>query len=232
MLNRINPFSKEYKIKKEYHNIIKEYDKLVELDIDIHKDINLNINEEINIVNTKMDLIDISKKKLMFSFNLLRKEISKDIDSKSDLWKLQRLNKCKGKVFYIKKDLVDIIPIYTQGINSIDLNITDFYFNIKKDIIKNSNLQKYLEKALINRINKKEERVYKGLRKAIENETNIKFPNTIASIYDYYLYIKIKKASKIYFRIILSENIFINTNNLSFFEYCSKKFNIDIIIPK
>lgn len=225
MLDKLNPFSKEYKIKKEYLNIIKEYDKLVDLDAEPIG------TDNIELLKAKNDLLDISKKKLLFSLNLLRKEISKDINSKSDLWKLKRLHKCKGKVFYIKKSLVDYIDIYTQGVNYIDLNITDFNFYIKKAEIENSTLQEYLKNVLIHKINNKEDRLNKGLRKAIENSTNIKFPNIVTSIYDYYLYKKIKITSKSYFRIILDKTIIIDRENLAFFEYCSKKFNVDIIIP-
>lgn len=122
-------------------------------------------------------------------------------------------------LFSYKNNWVSHCPIHPQEMRGRDCNI---HGHLHGNVVEKEIFNGYF----------KDERIYKGLRKAIENETNIKFPNTIASIYDYYLYIKIKKASKIYFRIILSENIFINTNNLSFFEYCSKKFNVDIIIPK
>lgn len=224
MLNNLNPFSKEYKIKKEYLNIIKEYEKLVDYSA---KPVGTG---NVEILKAKNDLINIGKEKLLFSFNLLRKEINKDINSKFDLWKLQRLNKCKGKVFYIKKDLVSFIDIYIAGVNHISLNITDFNWNIKKAEIENSNLQDYLKNALLYKINNKEDILCKGLRKAIENNSNKKFPNIIASVYDYYLYKKIKNVSKRYFRIIISNTVLINASNLDFFEYCSKKFNVDIII--
>lgn len=225
MLNNLNPFSKEYKIKKEYINIIKEYEKLVDLDAEPLGTAN------VEILKAKSDLIDINKKKLLFSLNLLRKEINKDINSKSDLWKLERLYLCKGKVFYIKKTLEYYIDIYTQGANYINLNITDFNFYIKKAEIENSNLQDYLKNALLYKIKNKEDRLCKGLRKAIENNSNKKFPKIIASVYDYYLYKKIKNVSKSYFRIVLDKSIIIDRKNLDFFEYCSKKFNVDIIIP-
>lgn len=225
MFYNLNPFSKEYKIKKEYINIIEEYEKLVDLD---SKPLD---TDNIELLKAKNDLIDINKEKLLFSFNLLRKEISKDINSKSDLWKLQRLNKCKGKVFYIKKSLVDYINIYTQDINYMDLNITDFKYSIIKDEIENSNLQEYLKNALKHKLLQKVFRLNKGLRKAVENCTKVKFNDIVTSIYYYYLYTKIKNVSKNYFRIILGETIIINRENLAFFEYCSKKFDVDIIIP-
>lgn len=230
MLDKLNPFSKEYKIKKEYLNIIKEYEKLVDYESDKSYDY---LTSEIEIAKAKNDLIDINKKKLLFSFNLLRKEISKDINYKADLWKLQRLNKCKGKVFYIKKDLE--LPFYFRNTsrNVITLRNEDLLYQLQKDKIRNCNLQNFLEKALINKINRKEDRLYKGLRKAIINNSKIDFPD-IRNMGYYYIYNKIKIKAKQYTRIFILDREFqiINRDNLLFFEYCSKKFNVDIIIPK